>query len=326
MEDARIACSLGYNVDIIDYECSCIRSDRKYDLFMGGISNIDMLQEGLLNEGCVRIARLAGSEPGFNDRKELERRQQMAVRRKARIAAERIGDEVLRNAIGWFNAAFLIGNELTWQTYRSANAFVPPVHYIPNGGLLFDLIEDGRRSAKKFLFFASSGQVHKGLDLLLEVFSTACRDCELFVCSLFRQEQEFCQAYEQELFHTPNIHAIGFVDVQGEQFLDVAGQCGYVIIPSCAEGKIGSAMYPMSVGCVPILSRECGFDEDEAILLRDCSLGCLEATVREYAAKDDEWLRRKSRYYHDIVKERYSREAFTEKFTSALKEVLRNAE
>lgn len=309
-------------MDIIDYECSSIRSDRKYDLFMGEMGNIDMLQEGLLNDDCVRIAGLSRTDNSFNNRKELERLRQMAVRRGEKVPEERVVDVEARNSIGWFNAAFLIGNEFTWQTYRAVNAFVPPVYYIPNGGLLFDLIEDGRRSARKFLFFASSGQVHKGLDLLLEVFSTACRDCELFVCSLFQREQDFCRVYERELFHTPNIHAIGFVDVQGEQFLDIAGQCGYVIIPSCAEAKVGSAIYPMSVGCVPILSRECGFDEDEAILLENCSLECLEATVHEYAAKDDEWLRQKSAYYHNIVEERYSRQAFTEKFTSALMEVL----
>ena len=60
-----------------------------------------------------------------------------------------------------------------------------------------------KRDPKKFVFFGSLGAVHKGLDLLLEVFSRMTTDCKLYVCSGYEKEEDFCKLYHKELYETP---------------------------------------------------------------------------------------------------------------------------
>ncbi|WP_314621160.1 hypothetical protein, partial [uncultured Selenomonas sp.] len=102
-------------------------------------------------------------------------------------------------------------------------------------------------------------QVHKGLDLLLEIFGQKDFPFELYICSSFQSEKEFCEVYKSELFHTSNIHSVGFIDIMGEKFCEISEKCSFTILPSCSEGVAGSALTAMSAGIIPIVIRECGF-------------------------------------------------------------------
>ncbi len=48
------------------------------------------------------------------------------------------------------------------------------------------------------------------------------------------------QAFHRELYETPNIEAIGWVDVGSERFREIANGCAALIYPSCSEGQAGS--------------------------------------------------------------------------------------
>ncbi|MCA9466199.1 MAG: glycosyltransferase family 1 protein, partial [Nitrospira sp.] len=70
---------------------------------------------------------------------------------------------------------------------------------------------------KKFLWFSSSGLVHKGLDLALEAFSEM-PEYQLIVCAPVDREKAFVHTYYRELFDMKNIETIGWVDIEGEKF------------------------------------------------------------------------------------------------------------
>jgi len=55
---------------------------------------------------------------------------------------------------------------------------------------------------RHFLWFGSSGAIHKGLDLLLDYFSKR-KDLYLHICGNLTNEKKFMKVYEKELFHTP---------------------------------------------------------------------------------------------------------------------------
>lgn len=320
-ELARIIGDMGYNVDVIDFRSSKKELPRKYDMLVDIQPLADSPRLKWLQPNAKKIVYLTGCESRWANAEEEKRRNRVKEARQVFIPPEREATP-LDKTVESFDASFMIGNPYNWQTYQKAPEKMPQVYYIPNGGLVPVYAGGNRRSPHKFLFFASSGQVHKGLDLLLEVFAKLCTDCELFVCSNFLNEEVFCKVYGQELFHTPNIHSIGFVDIQGQQFREITETCGYVIIPSCSEGQIGSVLYPMARGCVPILSRACGYDEDEVIHLPDCSIETIAQYVKTYAEKDSIWLEEQSCYYHEIVAQRYSCEAFSQSVQEALQQVL----
>ena len=167
------------------------------------------------------------------------------------------------------------------------------------------------------------GAVHKGLDLLLEIFSEDLKDCTLYACGGYVREQDFCKEYHKELFETPNIIPMGFVDVESDRYKEMALSCAYTLLPSCAEACAGSVLTNMSAGLIPIVSKECGFEDDEVINLEDCRKETILKTLKEYSTKDRDWILQQSQHSINIVKQRYMPSNFTHSVESALNAILK---
>jgi glycosyltransferase involved in cell wall biosynthesis len=167
------------------------------------------------------------------------------------------------------------------------------------------------------MFLGSRGQVHKGLDLLLEVFA-ARPLLTLYVCSPFREESDFCRLYRRELWSTRNVRPIGFIDPTGRQFQEVASRCHYLVLPSCSEGQAGSVLTGMSGGLIPLVSRECGFDDTDVHLLPDCTLPGIAAAIDAYAAKPKAWLADESRRALERARQAHDESAYKASIRLAL--------
>ena len=74
----------------------------------------------------------------------------------------------------------------------------------------------------------------------------------------------------------------------------------------------------MSAGVIPIVSKECGFEDDEVINLPDCKIETIQKFIRDYSAKLDEWIKQESSHVAEIVKTRYSRQNFTDSVIAAM--------
>lgn len=318
VELARIISSFGYNVDVIDYDYNRNNFVKKYDLLIDLHPRDNCVYQTSLKTDCIKIAYITGSNTRFSNNAEKTRLDDLERRKHKRLIQRRSFVLISRN-IEKYNAMFFIGNKYNLKSF--AEFKLPPVYFVKNNGYLLN-IQCNKRSEKNFCFIGGFGQVHKGLDLLLDVFAYKCLDCNLYICSSFEMEKDFCDLYHNELYKMKNIFPIGFVDIEGEKFKEVAEKCSYMIMPSCSEGIAGSVITAMSACLIPIVSRECGFEDDEVIHLNDCSLECLEKTVNEYAAKNREWIDNESMRVRRIVEERYAKNNFTESIVVALENVL----
>lgn len=311
---------LGYNVDVRDFDDRHSRLKNYYNLVIDIFPGYNDTYKHRMNLGCRRIAYLTGMNHRVANQNEQMRIDNLAKRRGKTVPPER-WQPLISKEIERFDAFFFIGNTYNIQSYNEFR--LPQVHFIKNNGYEFPYsIKTQGRDPKKFLFFASSGQVHKGLDLLLEIFAQKDFPFELYICSGFLLEKPFCELYQKELFHTSNIHSVGFVDIMGTLFREIVEQCTFALLPSCSEANAGSVLSVMSVGLIPIVSRECGFEDDEVIHLQDCEIETIEAAIYNYASKDLDWLRNESDRVQRIVKERYSQEAFLQSIRKALCETL----
>jgi glycosyltransferase involved in cell wall biosynthesis len=122
------------------------------------------------------------------------------------------------------------------------------------------------------------------------------------------------------MYETDNIETVGWVDVTGTAFRDIARRCVATIYPSCSEGGGGSVITCMHAGLIPVVTEEASVDVDDfGTVLPTASAGAIREAAREIAGTDADTLERRARAAWTFARERHTRERFAaeyEKFVS----------
>ena len=79
----------------------------------------------------------------------------------------------------------------------------------------------------------------------------------------------------------------------------------------------------MSAGLIPIVSRECGYGEDEMIVLPDCRIDTIRRCLLKYMNMDMNWIKYASYRMRQLVVEKYSRQKYVDSVRKALSEMMR---
>ena len=321
IEIAKIMNNLGYNVDVINYYSKYVHFNKKYDAVFDICPGKKLVYRKNLKPDAKKVVYFTGSEPGFANRAELERIRNLEKRRGSKIKPRR-QSELNFKEVEKFDVAILIGDEYNFSTYGGFN--LPKTYLVPNTGYDFgNRFDLSKRKSTSFLYFGSYGCVHKGLDLLLEVFAEKNFPCTLYVCGNFKDEKDFMNEYKRELFYTDNIKAEGFIDIWSEEFIRICSECCYTILPSCSEARAGAIATCMSAQLIPICSKMCGYSEDvETVTLNDCSKECIRDTILNYAKRDMDWIVKRSGKVLELVEKKYSMKEFIKAMDTALSYVL----
>lgn len=322
IEIAKIFSSFGYNVDVLD-SLSYKKVKYKYDLIFLVDCNLLPKFYNNMKCRCKIIGYLTGSDLVFSNEAEEKRLNYLYDRHKVHLKARRRATNVydkflMENKI---DAFFLMGNKFTLSTYDRFN--IKPVFFIKNSANILEIrreITFKNKKQKSFLFLASYGQVLKGLDIVLDVFSKT-PDLKLYVCSNFEQEKDFCKLYNKILFNSENVKAIGFIDVNSKVFENIIDECSYLIAPSSTEGCSGSVLTAMAYGLIPIITKENGVDNDEAIWLENDNVDYIIEVVNSYSSKDIGWIIEKARKNQNIYYKNYTFNCFKDSFVEACKEI-----
>jgi hypothetical protein len=318
-EMARIADSLGYCVDVINYDNPKPSLRHGYDLLIDIHPGIDRPYLPYLNQGCRKIAYITGSNPVVANRAESDRLDDLFARRGVRLVPRRQAQLFPPEVLERFDSFCLIGSQQTLDTYHDFR--LPRTFLLPNTSITGLDPGDEMRSSRNFIFLASGGQVHKGLDLLLEVFSLH-PELHLYVCSSFKGERDFCKLYKKELFETQNIHPVGFLDITGKRFREIAASCAWMLLPSCAEALAGSVAVAMSVGLTPVVSHASGYPSDQVVLMSDCKIETIEKLVLNLSEVAHEQVLGQCRRSVQIAQELYAPECYSRLFRQALEETV----
>ena len=303
-ELARALSELGFNVDAVDFDERRRLLGRKYDLVIDLHPRAHPIYEDRLAPGARRVCYITGSNPSFSNAAERSRLRDLEGRRGVSLKPRRHVPPFPKPVLESFDSMITFAGETALSTYGEFR--LPPVHRVVNGG--YDDVEpteSGRRDPRRFLFMASVGQVHKGLDLLLEVFAAE-PDLSLVVCSMYAAERDFTRAYRKELHRSPNIRAAGFMDVKSAAFRELQAECGAMILPSCSEAQCGSVTVAMSFGIPCIVSVPCDIREPELETLRDCRLETIRETVRAWAGQPRPALRERSERTLALMRRKYA--------------------
>ncbi len=222
------------------------------------------------------------------------------------------------------DAMLVIGNQLVMNSYRlyyQGPIFPQITSYY--AALPLDVLEGKNFSeAKKhFLYFGSTGAIHKGLDLLLEVFSEN-PDKILHIAAPLEGETAFVKAFAEELA-CPNIILHGFLDVRSEAFRHLMRECAFAVLPSCSEGISTSLLNVMCNGLVPVLTPECGYDPmPYSVPIEKADILSVKNAVDFCSSLLETEIRKRSLQCLQETRERYSIEAFRAQMEANLLHVL----
>lgn len=328
---AAIMGSFGYQVDVVDYRTDTEEyKDREfrheYDVFL--TIHIDPIGFDCLKPDCVKIAYTLAMSEAVSDYAVRKRKLELNERKGAEVVSitepdipklERLAEKLKND----YDGMTMFGNDFVLQTFGGREQVPKKFHIIINNGYPLDIGWDfSHKRSNSFLFFASHPAVLKGLDVLLEVFGKDNFPAKLFVCSLFREEEDFCKIYDKELFHSQGVVPVGFIDIHSELFKNIINECSYVISASSVEGQAGAVTTAMSAGLIPIVSIQNGYYEEDVITLPDCEIPTIEKVVLEYSKKPLSWIRQASMRARKIVAEKYSRQAFIDSVYWAFVDIL----
>ena len=315
---ARTFVQLGYQVDVIHWTNQQFIPKEKYAAFVDVRRNLERLAP-VLNRDCMKVFHIDTAHILFHNAAEAKRLLDLQRRRGVTLSPRRF--EMPNQGIEHADCATATGNDFVLNTFAYAKK---KIFKLPSPcGISLDWFKrEWSQCQKKFLWFSSSGLVHKGLDLALEAFSEM-PEYQLIVCAPVEREKAFVHTYYRELFDTKNIQTIGWVDIEGEKFREIVRSCGAVLHFSCSEGGAPSVKTCMHAGLVPIVSYESGVDvHDNGVSLTDCSVENIKQVVKRIAELPPNTVEDMSRGTWEYARSHYTREKFSDEYTRVIREIL----
>ncbi|MBK8020933.1 MAG: glycosyltransferase [Chloroflexi bacterium] len=236
-EICHILTKLGYDVDAIDFDDTHFVPKREYDIVFDIYTNLHRL-ESRFSAQTIKLLHATGSDPYYQNAAELARINALNARRGSQCTPKRLiaSPEQSRRAFEAADFCSLIGNSHTVSTYpehiRSKMTCVP-----------VSASQTGSRHKKRhefvpekreFLWYFGSGAVHKGLDLLLEVFAQN-PGWTLNIVGYVNSEADFVETFWHELHNLPNIRNYDALRPDSDAFHAILKDVFCVVAPTCSE-------------------------------------------------------------------------------------------
>ena len=325
-EIALIFARLGFLVDAVAWDNLAFYPAREdYSVLFDIGINLQRWAP-LFPSSVKKLMHITGSYWHYSFQAEMARIAALHERRSALYAPKRtvLYPELHELSISQADACTLIGNQHTLETfpakYRSKIRTVPvsasPVlrpkqvgNYVPQ--------------ERGFLWFFGSGAVHKGLDLVLEVFAET-PQLTLHVVGNVFSEPDFARIYRKELLETNNIRYHGYLPARSRAFADILNQCFCFIAPSCSEGISPAVATCLQAGLLPIISQDVGvtLPGDCGVTLARCDVDTIREAVLSCFELPHETAERQIRVAQALGMETFSREAFSRAMEGALRAAL----
>lgn len=309
----------GYVVDIFDCNDQEHLSEiDSYDIIFGFGAAYKRACE--LNKDAKKIAYLTESAPNVSYKNEAERIEYYFKRHGIKVGIERSGVFLKNDEICFSDNGLCVGNEFTAIGYKED---FPNMHisFITPSGMYNDKFVYKNKKSKEecnFLWFGSSGAVHKGLDILLDVFQRS-TECHLYVCGLNSSEKWLMRQYRKCM----NIHECGFIDVQSSNYLELLDKVAFVILPSAAEGMSTSVLTCMRHGLIPIVTVNTGITlKNFGVSLDDFHIEYMLQVIKCVSEYSIERINEERSKVYDYANEEFSLMAYKSRLYSALDKII----
>jgi hypothetical protein len=301
----------GYNIFLHPYFDKEIDYSIKYDLFIGHNFTFAEIAEKL-RDSCKKVLIATGSEPNFGNNQQKLRIDEVNKRKHTSqfvYDGNIVSDLSLNYEIA--DRVLMLGNEFVRNTYDQK--YHSKIRLVNNVTLHPFFSMKSQERTNNFLFISSVGQIHRGLDLLLDIFPGLTN--KLYVMSSFDDEKEFVDLYYKELYQTANIIPVGYLPLNSIRFREIINDVDFVILPSCSEGQSSSVINIMAYGKLPVVPENVGIPEIEEIGIKIETVdlhGVLSAVQKAIALSDEDITQKQKKLtFHNRL---YTPHSFTSCF------------
>lgn len=319
VEIARIFIKHNYSVDIIDHINKSFIPKKNYKYCIDVQDNIERLSP-FLGKNCLKIFHITGAHWLFNNTAEYRRLLNIKERRGVALMPRRTLPPS-RN-IELADVVTILGNDFTVSTYQYAGKKIYRIPISTTHTFPSPENKDFKKIKKSFIWIGGSGMAHKGLDLVLETFNDL---PEFSLTVLGKLDPDFGKAYKKELFNTPNIKYMGWIDPGSDKFKSTADNSIGIVYPSSSEGQSGSVILAMHAGLIPIISYESGVDvENFGVILKENTVDEIKKQVHFISSLSTEELKRRSTDAWKYANENHTREKFSKEYKDFVTNLIKN--
>ena len=222
---AEIFNELGYCVDVVDLFNDEVAFDYDiYEIVYGLGIPFEKSFYSSNSESILKIFYATGCNAFYSYKTSLQQVQNFYLTKGKLIPQS---SRVLN--FFWACSYFLsdniiaLGNQFVADTYLNINNLVKCK---PVAAFYFDVYDinietkDFEIAKKHFLWFGSGGLLHKGLDLLIDIFSNR-KDIMLHICGASKTETKFWEYYKPVVDKCDNIIDHNFVDIKSDEFKEL---------------------------------------------------------------------------------------------------------
>lgn len=305
----------GYVIDLINCTEKKIPNpilDRKYNYIFGfGESHYIMTS---LQPEATSILYMTENTPEFSYREEQKRLDYYFERHGRKLKIIRSGMFYKKYHLEKpYDYVITMGEPELLENKYSAPVSIFPTGLI-NPNFVFGF-KNHEITRKNFLWLGSLGAIHKGLDLLLDVFKEK-EDLILHICGLTENEKRLLKVPQVK-----NIINYGHILISSDLFVKLVEDCTFIILPSCSEGTSTSILTGMLHGLIPVVMKDAGFNKlsDNAIFLETYKIDYLISRITELSNRNPEELSLLSKKVYEFASRNFTINAFSDNIRNILK-------
>ena len=310
---------LGFAVDVVSWDDTEFAVNESYDVLVqhGGI-NFDHLH-AQLSPDTRTVYFSSGAYWRVHNQRAEERAAAFERRHGVRLEPERQIKAPEERATRLADGVIAIGSASIVSTYKDFELVLPLDLAAYPDARADARAKDMASARNRAVFHAGGGNLHKGLDLVLEAFADL--DMELYVVT--HLQPEFVAVYQPEIAAQSNIHLVGMVGHRSREFYEIMDACAYAILPSCSEGQPGSVVETMGQGLIPIVSAESNLDTaDFGVTLGAASIEEIRSAVTGLRDLADDELTARSAAARHAARTRHAPDVFLDSLKRHLATVL----
>jgi glycosyltransferase involved in cell wall biosynthesis len=318
---AAVLDELGFAVDICHYTTNRKIDYPSYTLLFGfGVPFENSFDERF---ELKRIYYATGAHVFHQNHSEIRRVSEVNIKNGTRLLPKRVVPWTWSKSTALSDLLIVVGNNWTKATYSrfTKNPIVTINVTALTNEKSVSIQRNIANTKTNFVWFGSTGSIHKGLDLCVEIFSTR-PNIDLHICG--PRESDFFEAFESKL-RSKNIHFHGFVDVSSDKFLEIVSKCSFAILPTCSEGQATSLLTMMAAGVIPIATIYSGIDLDNTgVIINGLNEDGVNCAIDVALTFSNEQIYSKSEEVKRIVASSHTIDSYRNSLKEILKKTLNN--